>query len=161
MVPECLWGIQTQVNLRTCKLITRTLHIILYFTGSQRRFFTTRVMWFSCMVSVKISAAEFQTNWSFFISAMWDRQNADMELHYRVLEWAQPCKLVSARADTMGFLYILKQKERKLSVTNSVWILKYTTASIIACCYIIKSHQSNMLNQYLLDLEPIKIGGLY
>ena len=39
MVAGCLWGIQNQVSLRTCKLITRTLHIILYFTGSQWRFF--------------------------------------------------------------------------------------------------------------------------
>lgn len=85
-----------------------------------------------------------------------------MELHYRVLEWAQPCNPAPARAAAMGVSLGFKtQGNKPVSNKLNIIILEYTTASIIACCYVIKSHQSNMLNQCLLNLESIKLGSVY
>lgn len=60
-----------------------------------------------------------------------------------------------------GFLCVLKQKEINLPVTNSIWILEYTTASLIACSMIIEYHQLIILNQCILNLKSIKVESIY
>lgn len=65
------------------------------------------------------------------------------------------CKLMLARADTIGFSLGFKTGGNK-PVSNSLNInTEYMTASIITCNFIIKSHQSNVVNQCVLELETV------